>query len=304
MDAGKLRIERLTTIDQFHACERLQREAWGMGDRDVVPLHLLVTFQRNGGLVLGAFDEGGEMVGTLFGFLGVREGCARTQKRRSLGRSFKHCSHMMGVREDWRGRGVGHRLKLAQREHALRQGLRLVTWTFDPLESLNASLNVRKLGAVCNTYVRDLYGDMDDERNAGLGSDRFQLDWWIASHRVKRRLDGTDVSPTRAALADRGAVLLNPAEVDPSGRLLPTGEALAPTAETVLVEIPSDIQATKAADVDLARRWRSHARGAFEGCFASGYTVVDFVSERPSSEAPRAGDRRSFYVLQRGFEAD
>jgi len=294
MDTLELRIEPLTTVDQFHACEALQRRAWRMdGDNDVVPLHLLVTFQRSGGLVLGAFDEQGEMVGTLFGFLGATGDAANR---------LKHCSHMMGVRADWRGRGVGQRLKLAQREHALRQGLDRVTWTYDPLESLNAALNIRKLGGVCNTYVRDLYGDMSDGQNADLGSDRFQLDWWIASGRIKERLAGTAVRPTLAGLLDQDAVLLNPAEFDPGGPPRPAPADLPPAAEAVLVEIPADIQSIKTADVALAQEWRVHTRAVFERCFAAEFTVVDFVSETAGDA--ESGLRRSFYVLRRGFKVD
>ena len=181
-------IKRLTTIQQFHQCEELQRRVWGMSDTDVVPLHLLLTVQKNGGLVLGAFDEGGRMIGCLFGFLGARDATAQ---------QLKHCSHMMGVLEGWRGRGVGYQLKLAQREHALAQGLELVTWTYDPLESLNAALNIGKLGVVCRTYFRDLYGEMEDGLNVGLSSDRFQVEWWVASQRVAHRLAAPSSSPPK-----------------------------------------------------------------------------------------------------------
>lgn len=34
---------------------------------------LFVTAQKNGGLVLGAFDETGTMVGFVFGFLGMTD---------------------------------------------------------------------------------------------------------------------------------------------------------------------------------------------------------------------------------------
>ena len=97
---------------------------------------------------------------------------------------------MAGVHPAYRNRGLGYSLKLAQREHVLAQGIDLITWTFDPLETRNATLNFHKLGAVCNTYLPNLYGDMRDGLNAGLPSDRFQVDWWIASERVAQRLAG------------------------------------------------------------------------------------------------------------------
>jgi predicted GNAT superfamily acetyltransferase len=280
-------IEKLTTIQQFRQCEELQRQVWGMSDTDVVPLHLLLTAQKNGGLVLGAFDKEGKMIGFLFGFLGARDPAAQ---------QLKHCSHMLGVLEEWRGQGVGYRLKLAQREHALAQGLELVTWTYDPLESLNAALNISKLGVICNTYFRDLYGDMGDELNVGLSSDRFQVEWWIASQRVAHCLAGGGYRPSLDAVIASGAQLLNPATVGPDGLVRPSPTPLKPTADTVLVEIPAHLQAIKVADMALARQWRAHTRQIFEGCFAAGYTVTEFTSE------VRDDLRRSYYILQRDFE--
>jgi predicted GNAT superfamily acetyltransferase len=296
-----IHIEKLTTIQQFRQGEELQGRVWGMSDTDVVPLHLLLTAQKNGGLVLGAFDEEGRMIGLLFGFLGARDATAR---------QLKHCSHMMGVLEEWRGQEVGYRLKLAQREHALAQGLELVTWTYDPLESLNAALNIGKLGVVCRTYFRDLYGEMEGGLNVGLSTDRFQVEWWIASQRVVHRLaappaspptlggkeGGQGYRPSLDAALESGAQLLNPATAGPNGLVRPSPASLKPTAETVLVEIPAHVQAIKAADIELARQWRAQTRELFERCFAAGYTVTEFISE------VRDNLRRSYYVLQRDFE--
>ncbi len=283
MGGGRVRIERLTTIEHFHECESLQERVWDLEKTDIVPLHLLITIAKSGGLVLGAFDGANRMVGFLLGFLGAREGDVRRPK---------HCSHMMGVLAECRGQGVGYRLKLAQREHALSQGLDLVTWTYDPLESLNASLNIGKLGAICNTYVRDLYGPMTDGLNAGLSTDRFQVDWWIRSERVAERLTPDRSRRGLAAVLRAGGAILNEATIGPDGFAHPSEEVGSPKASTVLVEIPGHIRAIKVADIETARRWRSQTRALFESCFAAGYTVSDFLSEK------RDGTRRSYYVLE------
>ena len=287
MQTEAIRIDRLTTAADFHACEELQQRVWGSTDTDIVPLHLLITVQMSGGLVLGAFDEDGRMIGFLVGFLGARDGDIRRPK---------HCSHMMGVLEEARGRGVGYRLKLAQREHALGQGLDLVTWTYDPLESLNAALNIGKLGAVCNTYVRDLYGPMTDDLNAGLSTDRFQVEWWIESGRVTRCIAGGRTRSSLAEALEGGGVLLNQATVGSDGLLRPSSNVLPPGGRRVLAEIPAQVQRIKATDIELAHRWRAHTREIFEACFAAGYTVADFVSEAQDAL------RRSYYVLERDFE--
>ena len=86
-------------------------------------------------------------------------------------------------------RGIGLQLKTAQREAVLAQGIELITWTYDPLESRNAYLNIQKLGAICKLYRRNEYGDMLDELNQGMPSDRFEVEWWINSRRVSQRVD-------------------------------------------------------------------------------------------------------------------
>ena len=139
-------IRALKEAAEFHQCEELQRRVWGMEDISVVPLHLLLTIQKNGGLVLGAFDDQGTMVGFVFGFLGMTDQG-----------QVKHCSHMAGVLPGYQGRQIGYRLKLAQRAHVLAQGLALATWTYDPLEGSNASLNIGKLGQIETCLVPSLF---------------------------------------------------------------------------------------------------------------------------------------------------
>jgi predicted GNAT superfamily acetyltransferase len=286
MGGEGISIRRLTTANDYHACEAVQRAVWDASEVDVVPLHLLITLQKNGGLVLGAFDEAERMIGFLVGFLGVRDGDVSRPK---------HCSHMMGVLDETRGQGIGYRLKCAQREHVLNQGLDLVTWTYDPLESLNAALNVGKLGVVCSTYIRDLYGPMTDGLNAGLATDRFQVDWWIGSGRVAQRLEGRQTRPALDEILNDGMVL-NPAIRRTDGLPAPVDETRPPTGERIAIEIPARIQAIKAVDPKLALRWRAQTRELFEACFAADYAVTEFVSESHD------GDRRSYYVLEQGIE--
>ena len=160
-----MEIRPVSEQAEYLATERLQSEVWNLPDVEIVPLHVLVTAAKNGGLLLGAFD-GDRLAGFVFGFPGLT----------ADGR-LKHCSHMAGVHPDYRDQNLGYRLKLAQREVVLSQGIDLITWTFDPLEARNAWLNFHKLGAVCNTYLRNVYGDMRDGLNAGLPSDRLQVEW-------------------------------------------------------------------------------------------------------------------------------
>ena len=279
MNAG-ISIRPIQTHEEYRAVERLQREIWGLQEVEVVPDHLLITVQKNGGLVLGAFEatpEGEErLVGFVFGFLG------RTPEGR-----LKHCSHMAGVVPGLRDRNIGYRLKCAQREHVLAQGIDLITWTFDPLEGRNAHLNFHKLGVVCRTYLRDLYGSMRDALNVGLPSDRFQVEWPIDSPRVVERLRCGGSGLSLSDLLAQGVPILNPAQ--PGDPVRPAERSLPLEGDRVLVEIPARFQAIKAADLSLARTWRLHTRSLLEAAFAEGYTVVDHLFE--------AG--RSCYLLER-----
>jgi len=277
-------IRALKDAAEFHQCEELQRRVWGMEDISVVPLHLLFTAQKNGGLVLGAFDEQRTMVGFVFGFLGMTD---RGQ--------VKHCSHMAGVLPEYQGQQIGYRLKLAQREHVLAQGLDLATWTYDPLEGTNASLNIGKLGVICRTYLPDIYGDTGIQLHLGLPTDRFEVEWWVRSRRVEERLEARHGKLTLDKALDMGAERANRTEFDGRGLLRSEMGERASGAEAVLVEIPVDFQVIKSADMGLAREWRAQTREMFENCFGAGYVATEFISE------VQEGQRRNFYLLQRDF---
>ncbi len=67
----EITIRRAASLDDYHACQVVQRRTWGIGDESyVVPVATMVGAQLHGGLVLGAFLPGGEAVGLSFGFLG------------------------------------------------------------------------------------------------------------------------------------------------------------------------------------------------------------------------------------------
>ena len=324
-----IEIRPIQTHDEYRAAEQLQRVAWGHKDLDVVPDHLMITMQKNGGLVLGAFqalpeEEPGEkpeekneqLIGFALGFAGLTPD----------GR-LKHCSHMVGVAPGEQNRNVGYRLKLAQRELVVAQGIDLITWTFDPLESRNARLNFHKLGATCNTYLRDIYGQMRDELNVGLPSDRFQVDWHIATDHVADRLRSDRADISFSALQAEGVPILNhtlPPYHDKRMRSdtyhykgkqrdtyrykgkqrggdlpRPPDEVLPLEGDRVLIEIPAHFQAVKSTDVGLARAWRLHTRELFETAFAAGYVVVDLVVVGGSHVLFEEG--QSYYLLKKDW---
>lgn len=264
-------IRPLQTDAEYRAAEQLQRDVWGMDDVEIVAHDLLITVHKNGGLVLGAFeaelDSQETLIGFVFGFAGLQ----------AAGR-VKHCSHLAGVTPAFQGRDIGYRLKLAQRDYVLAQGIDLITWTFEPLESRNARFNLHKLGATCRTYLRNIYGDMRDKLNAGLPSDRFQVDWRINSTHVEARLQGEFQRLAPFTLQATGVGVINRAV--PAGELLRPAETILPVeGDRLLVQIPADFQKLKVADMSLARSWRSQTREIFETAFAAGYTATDLLFE-------------------------
>jgi predicted GNAT superfamily acetyltransferase len=290
-------IKFLDTIDQLEQVEVLQKIVWPGSDTDVVPAHLLITVVHNGGLVLGAYPDDGDesqVVGFVFGFPGIYP--------TPDGPRLKHCSHMMGVHPEFRGRGLGFQLKRAQWQVVRKQGIDRITWTYDPLLSRNAHLNINRLGAVCNTYQREVYGEMRDSLNLGVASDRFEVDWWVNSQRVNKRLSSRarpklDLMHFKAAEAE----IINPAQVNEAGLVVPSDaidkhyqiRSADIVPNILLVEIPSDFLALKEADITLAKEWREYTRMLLEELFEKGYLVTDFVY--------LPGDiPRSYYVLTHG----
>jgi predicted GNAT superfamily acetyltransferase len=165
-------IRPVTDLAELEKCVQLQREAWGLADIEVIPVRMFITQNRVGGLVLGAFDNN-ELVGFLNAMPGVRDGMPYWY------------SQMLAVRSTHRNRGIGSDLKLAQRDFARKQGIHLIEWTFDPLESKNAYLNIAKLGVIVRRYYVNLYGATASQMQQGLESDRVIAEWWVDKPRPR-----------------------------------------------------------------------------------------------------------------------
>ena len=274
-------IRLLETPDDMAAVETLQRLVWLDSEIDVIPTHMLMAVVHNGGLGLGAF-VGEVLVGFVFGFPGL----VQTPD----GPLLKHHSHILGVHPAWTGKGIGFAIKRAQWQMVRRQGIDRITWTYDPLLSRNAHLNIARLGAVCNTYLRSEYGVMRDGLNAGLPSDRFQVDWWLNSPRVESRLNRRVRSAlTTEHYRSAGAILIEAVQGEdltyhPPGRIPALEDSL------LAVEIPIDFIGLKLVNFPLAHEWRSYGRELFEAAFSAGYMVTDLIHE----------DGRSFYILADG----
>jgi predicted GNAT superfamily acetyltransferase len=285
----ELHIRPVASFDDANQLEALQLLVWPGSELDVVPAHFLLTIARNGGLVLGAFDRD-HLVGFVVGFLGTD----RESPNRPAMAQLKHHSHMLGVHPDYRDKGIGFRLKVAQREFVHGQGIRLITWTYDPLQSRNAYLNIHRLGTICRKYHRETYGEMRDQLNVGYPSDRFEVEWWITTSRVKSRINEARQPLDLANFLGAGATKINPAELGDANILQPAEFTYPIENSIILVEIPSDIGRIKEYNMELANAWRLQTRDIFEEAFSRGYLVTDFVHLK-EERFPR-----SYYVLSHG----
>lgn len=286
MTTSSIIYRPLTSLADFAAVEEVQRAIWSADG--MVPRALIKVMAQNGGAVIGAFD-GPTLIGFVLSFLGTDD---QGDTRRPAMANLKHCSHMLAVLPPYQSHGVAYQLKLLQRDFALQQGVRLVTWTFDPLVARNARFNVARLGAMCRTYIPDMYGPMNDALNAGLPSDRLLAEWWLNSPRVREKLSGGRAALNLDSYLSAEACLLNPSQAAPDDGLpRPTERVSQPDGLFALVEIPADFQALRAYDAQLALAWRAQTHPVFISALAAGYIVTDFVLE------PYEGRLRGFYAL-------
>jgi predicted GNAT superfamily acetyltransferase len=264
-----VRIDAVSDPASCRVVEHIQRAAWGMADRGVVPAEQIRAVVHNGGLLLLArIDD--EPVGFCYGFVGIDGG------RRVL------CSHMLAVLPGVQSQGIGRALKQAQRQHAAERGFAAITWTFDPLQARNAYLNLHVLGAVARTYHIDHYGPMDDAINAGLPTDRLLAEWSVTD----------DDRPSRPSTRPDAPWALAPGADDAHPRFRPgASDPAAFDAASALVAVPADIDRLRREDPDAGAVWRAALRTALTRAFGAGMTAVDVVRDAAPGYAA--------YVLER-----
>ncbi|MCE2489479.1 MAG: hypothetical protein J4G17_05845 [Anaerolineae bacterium] len=268
----KADIRLLTSLDEMEAAVELQRSYWGSRPEAIVPGHMLFTLAQHGGHVLGAFEPGeGQLVAILVGLPGLS--CSATGAV-----SPYLVSKRMVVHGSWRNRGLARRLKLAQRERALSQGIRLVRWTFDPLQAPNAWLNLHRLGARATRYSEDYFGPAGPGGLADKGSpDRLQVDWQLDGDRVCALAAGEEPAEDYGSLLTSGAPLLNRVQYDEDGLPHPGRPGALPACGPALLELPVDFPALLRQDAHLAQGWILHLRAAIKSLLAAGHVLQDCV---------------------------
>jgi predicted GNAT superfamily acetyltransferase len=273
-------IRDLETISDIEPMLRLEKQVWGLEDADVTPLTLAVALRAAGSILLGAF-EGRELVGFALAFPSFEHG-----------RIGLH-SHMLAVHPSHREDGLGYRLKLAQRERALAMGITDMTWTFDPLRSLNAHLNFSKLGVISDSYRVDFYGPQTSSHLHTNGTDRLWVTWHMADSRVQQRLNGKDGS---AEVLDALKHLEPLVRFNGDGKPAQGDLAALLSRQRIAIEIPRDMDRIEQTDKELARQWRLVTRRAFTEALRAGFVVKEFCRSIRGQQGPGA------YLLERRDE--
>jgi predicted GNAT superfamily acetyltransferase len=182
----EITIRPISGAEEINQCVALEKEIWHFSDADLVPGQMFVVAERTGGQLIAAFDRG-RAIGFVLAFAAVRERQA-----------YLH-SHMAAVLPAYQNRGIGRRLKLAQRHDALERGIDLIEWSFDPLQLKNAHFNIVRLGATVREYVPNLYGETSSPLHGGIPTDRLVAQWWIRHPRVRDLLSGKPSRPAESA---------------------------------------------------------------------------------------------------------
>jgi predicted GNAT superfamily acetyltransferase len=252
-EAAMIEIRNCEGFGELEACVQLQIETWGYDASDVIPRKAFWVAQKIGGQVIGAFsarDQGtgvrdqepaNELVGFAMSLPGIKS-------NGTAPRPYLH-SHMLAVREAWRNRGLGVRLKLEQRREALGRGISLMEWTFDPLQIKNAYLNIKRLGVIVREYREDFYGQSSSRLQSGLPTDRLLAEWRLDSPRVEKVLNN--------------------------------GAANEQTAIEERIVVPASIAAWKAVEEDRERALEvmTANRERFKRAFAKGLAVIGFAAD-------------------------
>jgi predicted GNAT superfamily acetyltransferase len=263
-----MELRDLTTIDDFRHVVGLEKLIWGVDYEDVVSVPILAVTVKRGGVLIGAFADG-RLVGFVYSLAGIKEG-KPTQ-----------WSHMLGVLDEYRNSGLGRRLKLAQRLRALDLGCDLIEWTFDPLQTTNAHLNVARLGVVVEEYAINVYGESTSPLHRGTPTDRFVAEWWIRRPHVERRIEPKGPLVVRSHEAAQAPSVNRSSSVERrrGGGVWPRCESydLTRTERRLSVEVPAGFTLMQQQAPDIALEWRMATREIFTTYFSRGYRAVDFT---------------------------
>jgi predicted GNAT superfamily acetyltransferase len=275
--AEDIRIRPARARSDYDSCVLLQRAVWGLADIEITSALQMIATVHAGGTLLIAEASSGEAMGFAYALAALRGGTPHLH------------SDMLAVLPEHQKRGVGVRLKWAQRDEALARGIALITWTYDPLQARNANLNLRRLGATATEFLQDFYGITTSSLHHGLPTDRLLVRWDLNAERVFGLIKGgeppaTTAIPSFPRINDVKWQAGWPVSSEPRIDL---------DAAELLLEIPPEWDVLCQAAPRVAEAWHERVRRALQAYFAKGYFAADFAPTEDS------GRRRPLYVLKK-----
>ncbi len=279
-DEIKVTIAPFRNLADYKGCEDIQREAWRSQDIDIVPAPMLMAAIHSGGIIFGAYNSLGDLIGFVFSILGMVNG------------KPIQFSHMLAVRTAYRNFDVAFKLKMAQRKETLKRKIPLIHSSFDPMQPLNAYFTLGKLGARAHVYEENSCGETTSLLDKGLPTDRLFTQWNLANADVVRRLEtGPSRRDYRKDVKQR-SVINELKEVAP-GMMNCSPVKLNCTSSQFLFEVPYNLQEIKNRDLGLALEWQGKMRQVFRHYFKKDYAASDFwVIEQE-------GHLRAFYLMEK-----
>jgi predicted GNAT superfamily acetyltransferase len=224
-------IRECSSIEDFQQCIELERAVWRDADLGIMPIRLYMISKACNAPTIGAFEPSGRLVGFVHTMIALLDG------------HVVYHSHLAAVLEDLRHQDIGFRMKLAQRQHAIEAGVPLIIWTFDPLQSSNAHLNINKLGAIVRRYEDNYYSEgLSTVFDSEVPTDRIFAEWWVSSQHVESVLAGNH-------------------------RACP---------QTKSVLIPEDVNKVRSRSVEEHLKWRIRVREDFHAALDGGLIVRGF----------------------------
>jgi predicted GNAT superfamily acetyltransferase len=273
-----IRIRAAASRADLDTCVLLQRAVWGLSDLEITSTLQLAATLHAGGLLHLAETADGQAVAFAYAFPAIRGGVAHLH------------SDMLAVMPAYQERGIGGRLKWAQRDDALAAGVSLITWTFDPLQARNANLNLHRLGATAMEFLEDFYGVTSSSLHHRLPTDRLLVYWNLRSPRVLALAETRASRNAPVAMPDLPKI--NEVKWQ-AGWPVSSEPVLDLEAPELLLEIAPDWDVLARAAPRVAEVWQTKARKAFQAYFGRGYVGADFALTE------ERGRRRPFYVLKK-----
>jgi len=240
-------------VNDYHLLKGLadlQLETWGFDPVEVVPAHVLHAASKECGQVLAALTPGGEAVAFTLGFF---------SKDRDTGKDYL-LSHMLAVKPGLQSRSLGYQMKLAQRDEALKLGIKEVRWTYDPLLTKNANLNIRKLGARVVQFEENKYGEVKSDLYGHLPTDRFVVSWDLKN-------------PSPAYFPPGGEIVLS-ATVD--NKPIMNEASLGTDSSLYIMQVPLNHEQLRKSDMVAAAQWQTSVREISQRLLGHQYAIVGF----------------------------